>query len=92
MHEWCRNDWLHLENDIMVTRGRVENGVVVFESGVTLPEGIEVTVIIDAVATENPTQPKRHRVLEIPTYSFGKTLRPLSSDDDILGEMLEGRS
>jgi hypothetical protein len=77
----------------MVARGRVENGVVVLDSGVTLPEGVEVTVFVESVSVENPPQPKkRPSVLDIPIYSFGETLRPLSSDDDILGEMLEGRS
>jgi hypothetical protein len=28
----------------MVIRGRIENGVVVFPNGVSLPEGVEVTV------------------------------------------------
>lgn len=78
----------------MVTRGRVENGVIIFDSGITLPEGVEVTVIVEPAGLTNlPDQPvKRHSVLDIPSYSFGKTLKPLTSDDDILGEMLEGRS
>ena len=29
-------------------------------------------------------------VRDIPTYSVGKVLKPLSPDDDLLGEMLEG--
>ena len=29
-------------------------------------------------------------VRDIPTYSVGRVLRPLSPDDDILGEMLKG--
>jgi hypothetical protein len=44
----------------MVARGRVQNGVVVLDNGVRLPEGQEVTV--------------------------------LTPDDDLLGDMLEGRA
>lgn len=33
----------------------------------------------------------RHSVLDIPTFSVGAVLKPLTSDDDILGEMLEDR-
>ena len=36
------------ENDDMVIRGRIENGVVVLESDVFLPEGTEVTVVVGA--------------------------------------------
>lgn len=32
-----------------------------------------------------------HSVLDIPAFSVGKVLRPLSPEDDILGEMLEDR-
>ena len=34
---------------------------------------------------------RSHSVLDIATMSVGRVLRPLSSDDDLLGEMLEGR-
>jgi hypothetical protein len=33
-----------------------------------------------------------HSILDIPPVSVGAVLRPLTSDDDLLGEMLEGRS
>lgn len=32
-----------------------------------------------------------HSVLDIPPVSVGEILRPFSSDDDLLDEMLEGR-
>jgi hypothetical protein len=32
-----------------------------------------------------------HSVMDIPAVNVGRILRPLSSDDDLLGEMLEGR-
>ena len=34
--------------------------------------------------------PRRLDVRDIPTYSVGEVLKPLSPDDDLLGEMLEG--
>ena len=34
--------------------------------------------------------PERLDVRDIPTYSVGRVLEPLSPDDDLLGEMLEG--
>ena len=39
---------------------------------------------------EQKIAPKRMNVLDIPTYSVGKVLKPLGPDDDLLGEMLEG--
>ena len=37
-----------------------------------------------------PTRP-RHSLLDIPPVHLGGVLRPLSPDDDLLGEMLEDR-
>jgi hypothetical protein len=68
----------------MVIRGHVQNGVVVLDDGVKIPEGQEVTVSI--VAKQG-----KHSVLDIPPVSVGAVLRPLTSDDDLLGEMLEDR-
>jgi predicted DNA-binding antitoxin AbrB/MazE fold protein len=33
----------------------------------------------------------RHSILDIQPVSLGQALRPLTPDDDLLGEMLEGR-
>ena len=75
----------------MVVHGRIRNGVVVLDEGVCLPEGQEVTVVVpDKTAALNRGEGP-HSVLDIPTVSVGAVLRPLTSDDDILGEMLEGR-
>jgi hypothetical protein len=71
----------------MVVRGRVQNGVVVLADGVRLPEGQEVTVLAPPA-----TDLKPHSILDIPPVSVGKVLRPFTADDDLLGEMLEGRS
>jgi hypothetical protein len=34
--------------------------------------------------------PKRLSLTEMPSFSVGEILKPLGSDDDLLGEMLEG--
>lgn len=49
----------------MVIRGRVKNGVIVVEDGLTLPEGAEVTVVVRAApeATKNVTPEERRRRL-----------------------------
>jgi hypothetical protein len=66
----------------------------VLDNGVRLPEGQEVTVLVpDAVPASPRMEGARpHSVLDIPTVSVGAVLRPLTSDDDLLGEMLEGRA
>jgi hypothetical protein len=65
----------------------VRNGVVVLADGVRLPEGQEVTVLTPPAAGSD-----RHGLLDIPPVSLGTVLRPLTADDDLLDEMLEGRS
>lgn len=78
----------------MVARGRVENGVVVLDEGVRLPEGQEVTVLVPAAvpaAPANQSSPPRS-VLDIPPVSVGPLLIPPDGGDDLLGEMLQGRS
>jgi hypothetical protein len=72
----------------MVTSGHVKNGVIVLNNGIQLPEGQEVTVLIPA-ASPAGTQP--HSILDIAPVSLGVMLRPLTPEDDLLGEMLEGR-
>ena len=71
----------------MVARGRVQNGVVVLADGIRLPEGQEVTVLVPL-----PPGVPTHSVLDIPPASVGSVLLPLGADEDLLGEMLEGRS
>lgn len=71
----------------MVARGHVQNGVVVLDDGIRLPEGQEVTVLVSSASHE-----KTHSVLDIPPVSIGAVLRPLTSEDDLLAEMLEARS
>ena len=77
----------------IVARGRVQNGVVVQYNGVSLPEGQEVIVLVDATVPPAPQMEglQSQSVLDIATVSLGSVLRPLTSDDDLLGEMLDGR-
>ncbi len=70
----------------MVARGRVENGVVVLTNGVHLPEGQQVTVLAPP-----PAGSPGHGILDIATVSLGAVVRPVTADNDLLGEMLEGR-
>ncbi len=73
----------------MVARGQVKNGVVVLTNGVRLPEGQEVTIL---APDPSPTIARPHSILDIAPVSVGAVLRPLTAEDDLLGEMLEGRS
>jgi hypothetical protein len=77
----------------VVAHGRVQNGVVVLDDGVRLPEGQEVTVLAHGTVSPVPRMEgaRSHSVLDIATVGLGSVLRPLTSDDDLLGEMLEGR-
>jgi hypothetical protein len=43
----------------MVIYGRVQNGVVVLDGGLTLPEGMQVTVSCPAAPDVEPSQQKR---------------------------------
>jgi hypothetical protein len=77
----------------MVVRGRVRNGVVVLDGGVRLDEGQEVTVLVpglgQAIATADSHATS---LLDIPPVSLGPVVRSLTADDDLLSEMLQGRT
>jgi len=77
----------------MVARGRVKNGVIVLENGLRLPEGQEVTVLTSEFSPAIPAidGARPQSILDIPSVRVGGVLRSLTSDDDLLGEMLEGR-
>ena len=75
----------------MVARGRVQNGVVVLDESVRLPEGLEVTVVAPDQSVSLSRGEAAHSVLDIPPVSLGKMLRPLTRDDELFDEMLEGR-
>jgi hypothetical protein len=66
----------------------VQGGVVVLDDGVRLPEGQEVTVLAPDAGTASPRMEgaPSHSVLDIATVALGPVLRPLTSDDDLLGD------
>ena len=71
----------------MVARGLVQNRVVVLVDGVRLPEGQHVTVL-----ARPPAESKEHSLLDIVPVSLGTVVRSFTADDDLLSEMVEGRS
>jgi len=77
----------------MIAHGRVQDGVVVLDNGVRLREGKEVTVLAHGTVSPAPRMEgsRSHSVLDIAAVGLGSVLRPLTPDDDLLGEMLEGR-
>lgn len=73
----------------MILRGIVQRGVVVLDKEVHLAEGQVVTVIApDQANGTGATKP--HRLLDIAPVSLGGVCAVV--DEDLLGEMLEGRS
>ena len=77
----------------MVAKGRVHNGVVILNDGIRLPEGQEVTVLAGGTALSEPRfqDAPPHSVLDIPAVSLSPKLNVLTADDDLFGEMLDGR-
>ena len=63
------------------------------ENSTHLPEGQEVTVLAHATVPHAPPieGSQSHGVLDIATVSLGSVIGPLTPDDDLSGEMLEGR-
>ncbi len=76
----------------MIAQGHVQNGVIVLDGDIRLPEGQEVTVLTQESSPVTAQPARKHSVLDIPPLNVGSILRPLGPDDDLLGEMLEGRS
>ena len=62
-----------------------ENGVLKLEQPLLLKNQERVRVTVERLDRGGDS------VLDIPPVSLGQVLRPLSADDDVLGEMLEGR-
>ena len=63
-----------------------ENDVLKLAQPLPLKNREKVRVTVESLA------PGRHSILDIPPVSVGEVLRPLAADDDLLGEMLEGRA
>ncbi len=77
----------------MLARGRVQNGVVVLDEGAHFPEGQDVIVLGPATVPTAPPSSSlaTHSILDIPAVSLGSVLPSLTADEDLLGEMLDGR-
>jgi hypothetical protein len=77
----------------MVVHGHVQGGVVVLDGAPILPEGSKVTVLVGPAEVGTICGASRggHSILDIPPVSLGAVLRTMTSEDDLLGEMLEGR-
>ena len=68
-----------------VVEATYENGVLKLEQPLPLKDQEKVRVTVESLTTEG------HSVMDIEPISLGKVHRPLLADDDLLGEMLEGR-
>jgi hypothetical protein len=78
------------ENSGMVIHGRVHNGVVVLEGGLTLPEGTQVTISCPAAPSREPSGRKRRVSLPlVPSHRPGtlqltaERVAELLDDDDV---------
>jgi hypothetical protein len=73
----------------MVIHGRVENGVVVLNDGVSLPNGSEVTVIVPSPSPAEPKTGVRVKLPLIPSkrpgslHLTGDDIATLLNDDDL---------
>ncbi len=76
-----------------VARGRVQDGAAVLDNDERLPGGQEVTVMTRGTGSnsEQMGSSRSHSVLDIVTLSLVSVLDALAFDNDLLGEMLEGR-
>jgi predicted DNA-binding antitoxin AbrB/MazE fold protein len=68
-----------------VIEATYENGVLKLERPLPLKDREKVRVTVEGMDAG------RHSILDIRSVSLGQALRPLTPDDDLLGEMLEGR-
>jgi len=62
-----------------------ENGVLKLEQPLPLKEHEKVRVTVESLTAYS------HSIMDIVPVSVGRVLCPPSADDDLLGEMLEGR-
>lgn len=68
-----------------VIEATYEHGVLKLEQPLPLKDREKVRVTIEGLDAG------RHSILDIRPVSLGQAIRPLTPDDDLLGEMLEGR-
>jgi predicted DNA-binding antitoxin AbrB/MazE fold protein len=68
-----------------VIEATYEDGVLKLDGPLPLKDREKVRVTVEGLDAG------RQSILDIPPVSLGQMLCPLTSDDDLLGEMLEGR-
>lgn len=68
-----------------IVEATYQNGVLKLDQPLPLKDCEKVRVTVESLAR------KAHSVLDIRPISLGNVLSPLNTDDDLLGEMLEGR-
>ncbi|MDA1050974.1 MAG: antitoxin family protein [Planctomycetota bacterium] len=68
-----------------IVEATYENGVLKLAQALPLNDREKVRVTIERLGRG------AHSVFDIRPISLGQVLRPLTRDDDVLGEMLEGR-
>jgi len=69
-----------------VVEATYEDGVLKLGQPLPLKDREKVRVTVERL------QSRSHSILDIAPVRVGQLLRPLTSDDDLLDEMLEGRS
>lgn len=69
-----------------VVEATYENGILKPDRPLPLTEREKVRVTVERMA------PGPHSVLDIPPVSLGSVMAPARTDEDLLGEMLEGRT
>src|SRR5262245_8701025 len=74
MYNKARRAALGKRRCFMVARGHVQNGVVVLDGGVHLPEGLEVTVVTPDRSASLKRGQGTHSVLDIPSFSVGEII------------------
>jgi predicted DNA-binding antitoxin AbrB/MazE fold protein len=68
-----------------IVNATYENGVLRPDQPLPIKDQEKVRVTVERLIQ------KSHSVLDIRPISLGNVISPLTSDDDLLGEMLEGR-
>ena len=68
-----------------VVEATYENGVLKLEQPLPFKDQEKVRVTVESLTTQG------HSIIDIEPVSLGQVHRALSADDDLLGEMLEGR-
>lgn len=68
-----------------IVQATYENGVLKLEQPLPLKDQEQVRVTVESLACGS------HSLLDIRPVNLGEVLKPLTSEDNLLGEMLEGR-